>query len=237
MTPSFQRAQAASRDPAVTLLVLAPLALLHLSGRGAARSGVFSLVEMALERSGPAGSWILAAALVAAGLWCSGRIRKLELSWRAGAALAAAEGLAWGFALGPALRFLCAFLPFDQGPLSLGAWHSILAASAGAGLYEELLFRSLLLGGLLVLGRNLLQGMGQPEAAPLVAGLLALLVSSVVFSWAHVLGDPRALEPAVFGFRAVAGLLLGLLWWFRGLAAAAWAHATYDVLAMSGFWT
>lgn len=94
----------------------------------------------------------------------------------------------------------------------------------GAGFYEEVLFRLLLL--------------------PLVAWILhkaglnegqswgwAILGTSVIFAAAHhfgALGDPWALRPLVF--RTVAGCFFGVLFLARGFGITAWSHALYDVI-------
>ena len=94
----------------------------------------------------------------------------------------------------------------------------------GAGFYEEVLFRLLLL--------------------PLVAWILrkagliegqswgwAILGTSVIFAAAHhfgALGDPWALRPMVF--RTVAGCFFGVLFLARGFGITAWSHALYDVI-------
>ena len=94
----------------------------------------------------------------------------------------------------------------------------------GAGFYEEVLFRLLLL--------------------PLVAWMLqkarlnegkswgwAILGTSVIFAAAHhfgTFGDPWALRPMVF--RTVAGCFFGVLFLARGFGITAWSHALYDVI-------
>ena len=104
-----------------------------------------------------------------------------------------------------------------------------LALSIGAGLYEELVFRVLLVGGLFwVLQR----------ATPLSRRsgyLVAAVVGAVVFSAVHhlgPLGDPFALS--VFTFRFLFGLALNAVFLVRGFALAAWTHALYDVLVVTG---
>lgn len=108
--------------------------------------------------------------------------------------------------------------------------------SAGAGLYEELLFRVLLfdLGG-----RALVYAFGS-FAKPGPRSSLAFrwwvtwlawgLVSALLFSaWHHVgdLAEPFTMQ--AFVFRFVCGSFFCGLYAFRGLAVAAWTHALYDV--------
>ncbi|HXE59018.1 MAG TPA: CPBP family intramembrane glutamic endopeptidase [Gemmatimonadales bacterium] len=99
-----------------------------------------------------------------------------------------------------------------------------LMVSLGAGIYEELLFRVLLVSALARLARG---GFGW---SPLAAGAFATLLGALVFSAFHYVGpygDP--LELPSFTFRAVAGVLFSGLYLVRGLGITAWTHALYDV--------
>lgn len=100
---------------------------------------------------------------------------------------------------------------------------SQLVLSLGAGIYEELLFRVLLVSGMLAIGIRL--GWKRPTAVA-----VAIVGSALIFSAFHYvgpMGDPFAL--ASFTFRAIAGLLLSGLYVARGFGIAAWTHALYDV--------
>lgn len=220
------------QDPAITLLLLLPLGLVHLSAPRPEDSGAWSLIERTLDGLGSWAKPALAAALTLALLWAIGRIRGLGLAWRSGSAAGVVEGLLWGIALGPLLRFATAVLPLESSPLRLEGAHESLALAAGAGLYEELIFRGLLLGGglLALLSAARLLGWGDGPRPALAAAALA--ASSLVFAWAHEAGDPMALDPEVFAFRALAGLVFGGIFLLRGLAVAAWAHAGYDALLL-----
>lgn len=99
--------------------------------------------------------------------------------------------------------------------------------SLGAGVYEEIVFRLGLLGGLYALGRRALSW------RPSVAAVVAFAISSFAFSAVHhipPLGDPLSLD--VFTFRVLAGVFFGLLYWFRGLAVAVYTHAFYDIYVL-----
>lgn len=102
-----------------------------------------------------------------------------------------------------------------------------LVLSVGAGVYEELVFRLLLLGGLLWVGDRLLR------LRRWVSIVLAFAISSVLFSLAHHLGPMG--EPfriGVFTYRVMAGLFFGSLFRFRGFPIAVWTHALYDIYVM-----
>lgn len=107
-----------------------------------------------------------------------------------------------------------------------GPWEAVVL-SVGAGLYEELVFRLFLMGGLFwVLSKPL--GMGKWTAA-----LGAVFLSSLVFSAVHhvgPLGEP--FTAGAFAYRFFAGVLLAAIYQTRGLAVAVYTHAFYDVYVM-----
>lgn len=94
----------------------------------------------------------------------------------------------------------------------------------GAGIYEEVLFRLMLLpavaGGVKLLG-------GSPRTC-IVA---AVIVTSLAFSTAHYVGPQgETLEWFSFAFRVLAGGFFAVLFVFRGFGIAAGTHALYDIL-------
>lgn len=107
----------------------------------------------------------------------------------------------------------------------------------GAGLYEELLFRLMLLPLL----AGAFRALGANESFRLFA---AIVLSSVLFAAAHYQldfhlgpwhivtthGDP--FDMFSFVFRALAGGLFGLLFVYRGFGIAVGTHALYDILAV-----
>lgn len=104
-----------------------------------------------------------------------------------------------------------------------------LMISLGAGIYEELLFRVVLVGALAVAGTRL---MGW---SPRTAGVVAALTGALIFSAFHYIGaygDP--LELPSFLFRFLAGLVFSGIYLLRGFGIAAWSHALYDVFIALG---
>ena len=147
------------------------------------------------------------------------------------------ESVTYAALLGGAAGTLTSLL-LGAGPLAAGAAAAFdlrtqLVLSLGAGLYEELLFRVLLVTALLALARR---GFGWGGKA---AGAFAVVVAALVFSDFHYVGpygDRLALGS--FTYRAVAGLLLSGLYVARGFGITAWSHALYDVgLAVAGGWS
>jgi len=99
-----------------------------------------------------------------------------------------------------------------------------LMISLGAGIYEELLFRVILVSALAAAARGLL------GLRPLPAGVFAALLGALIFSLFHYIGpygDTFTLSS--FTFRAIAGLVFSTLYLVRGLGITAWSHALYDV--------
>ena len=115
-----------------------------------------------------------------------------------------------------------------EGGIQALSWPTRLMVSLGAGLYEELLFRVVLVGGLAALGRRML-GLGRPAA-----GVGAVLAGALLFSASHYVGaygDPLAVGS--FTFRFVAGVFFSGLYLLRGFGITAWTHALYDVYLLA----
>ena len=99
--------------------------------------------------------------------------------------------------------------------------------SIGAGVYEETVFRLLLLGGIVALLEKVL------GVSRWLAIAVAFVLSSLLFSAMHHIppyGDP--LHIGVFTFRFMAGLCFASLFWFRGFAVAVYTHALYDLYVL-----
>lgn len=102
----------------------------------------------------------------------------------------------------------------------------ILVISAGAGVHEELIFRVIGVSGLAWLFAGVT---GEQRA-----WIVALVVSSIVFSLAHHIGP--AGEPfafAAFTYRLLAGVFFALVYQVRGFAVAVYTHFLYDVYVLS----
>lgn len=166
--------------------------------------------------------YLLAQAAIAGGflywLHASGRARLLALTVVAPVAL---ESLLLALLLWLGLPLLV------HQALGLGVGTSLISA-LGAGVYEELVFRGLLLGGLVRVGRA-------AGVAPRLVPVLAISLAALAFSFAHHVGAAgEAWTASAFAFRAFAGLALGAALWLRSLAHAVYAHVLYDVLVLLG---
>src|SRR2546421_10624546 len=97
--------------------------------------------------------------------------------------------------------------------------------SLGAGIYEELLFRVLLVGALAAAARALLGW------RPVTAGAAAPLLGAALFSAFPYIGPyGDRLQGYSFVFRMGAGLFFSALYLTRGFGVTAWTHALYDVV-------
>ena len=105
-----------------------------------------------------------------------------------------------------------------------------LALSIGAGLYEELLFRVVLVGGMFAVLQMFISKDNRT-----LAYVIAAVIGALIFSWVHyigALGDPFTLSS--FTFRFLFGLALNVVFLVRGFGVAAWTHALYDVMIVTG---
>lgn len=145
----------------------------------------------------------------------------------------AAEAVGYALTLGTVTGLLTSALlratPMAAGMAGAFDLPTQLMISLGAGIYEELLFRVILVSGLAALARHVL------KLAPVPAGMLAAVIGALVFSAFHYIGpfgDP--LELGSFTFRTIAGLIFSGLYLTRGFGVTAWSHALYDIFLTIG---
>lgn len=108
--------------------------------------------------------------------------------------------------------------------LGLGITAGSVVNACGAGVYEEVVFRLGLFGGLVAFGLR-------SNHDPRLVIALSLVASSMIFSAAHhvgAYGDPWS--DRAFAFRSLAGAAFALVFWFRSFAHAVYAHTLYDVM-------
>jgi membrane protease YdiL (CAAX protease family) len=102
-----------------------------------------------------------------------------------------------------------------------------LALSLGAGLYEELFFRVILVSFLIFVFSKFFQNRW-------VAKTTGVLLAAAIFSLVHYVGafgDPFTLGS--FLFRFLFGLALNAIYVLRGFGMAAWTHAIYDLMVVA----
>jgi hypothetical protein len=237
---TFREYLGRSRAPRYSLVFALPLLLLYeglsVALTGSAVEGVRNGADVLLKTlflalGGRDGLYLFGALLLGGGAWLVWRDRRSArepwtvrlLGWMflESAAYAAVFGVVVGW-----LTALVLHLPLG---LSIGGVGALdlptqLVISLGAGLYEELVFRVLLVGALVRLFLVLMPA-GRGAATGLAVVLAALVFSA--FHYIGPLGDAFALPS--FTFRAIAGVAFSVLYVTRGFGIAAWTHALYDL--------
>lgn len=199
------------------------------------------LKEAFIAVAGRNGPLIFIAAVVGIGIWFVARDIKLTKQGVRpmifGAMLAESIALAgaFGIVIGTITVKLLGSLHVlsmttaPASPIAGTSWTTRLMLSLGAGLYEELLFRVLLVSGLAA-GAKVALGWGTRAA-----GVFATLVGALIFSAFHYIGpygDPFRLMS--FTFRAISGVAFSALYLTRGFGITAWTHALYDAFLLLG---
>ncbi|MHC5022818.1 MAG: CPBP family glutamic-type intramembrane protease [Planctomycetota bacterium] len=113
-------------------------------------------------------------------------------------------------------------------PEQLSIWQG-LAVSIGAGLYEELLFRMLLIA---LVHTLLVDIAGLKHAA---GAMIAVIVAAAAFTFYHPLeSEPGSADISVrkLAFFFLAGLYLGGVYVLRGFGIVVGVHALYDILTL-----
>jgi membrane protease YdiL (CAAX protease family) len=222
---------AAARRPFASLVFLVPLLVLYEVGVWCCggdtgppvRNGVDFWIRGRLAGVGTAAAWLppvavlgglLAWHLVAKGRWAVRGETLLGMF---------AESLVFAFLLLVCGQLQRALLATAVDPLAVHAAAARTVTYVGAGIYEELVFRLLLLPacyGLFRLG----------AATQGWSVVLAILTTSTAFSIAHYVGGVEAFALDTFAFRAFAGVYFAALFVTRGFGITVGAHATYDVV-------
>jgi membrane protease YdiL (CAAX protease family) len=98
-----------------------------------------------------------------------------------------------------------------------------IVTGIGAGIYEELVFRLILMNVLIILFQNAL-GFERKSSI-----MVSVLLSAGLFSAHHHISAP--LNWVEFGFRTAAGVYFAALFAIRGFGITAGTHAFYDIIA------
>ena len=180
----------------------------------------FEALQRFFELFGPVGKWT--PALAAVTILLATHVAAHEpwkIHWRR-VALMYPESLVWAI---PLLLLNWAV------PLSTaigGDWGLVsrMALGVGAGVYEELVFRLILISLVLIVGADLLHGDRKRVA------VIAVIASALLFAAHHhkPIGTEE-FDAVRFIFRAASGLYLAAIFWFRGYGPAAGCHAAYNV--------
>lgn len=232
----------ASRAPRYSLLFALPL-LLAYEGLAAAlpsvaRTGLRNGADVMFQRlfvtlAGPQGPLVFWSVLIVVGLGLvvrdlrrhPGGLRGLVFAGMV--AESALLSVVCGLVVGTITTRLLGALALQAPTVQVLDWPTRLMLSLGAGLYEELFFRVVLVT-LLAWGARRLLGW-----RPLVAGVFAVVLGALLFSGFHYIGPyGDQLQLFSFTYRMIAGLFFSGLYLLRGFGITAWTHALYDVLVL-----
>lgn len=221
-----------SREGRATALLIFPLFVLYEAGlilftSGELRNAADVLLREPLGALGRAGGLILNTALLIAVIlvviWPDGRRRIYSLFPLMGLLLL--ECSVYALLIAPVVSSVRGLALLEATPPPPGGMAQALVLGLGAGLYEEIVFRLILVaGGYLLLRRFF-------AVDPIWAAVVPLILSSLLFSAFHHIGHfGEPWNAQVFAFRFLAGAVLGVLFVYRGFAVACWTHAIYDTI-------
>ncbi len=234
-----------SRSHRYSLLFAVPLLVLYevmaaVLGHGepqAIRNGADVLLKtLFITLLGPRGPLVFGAVLIGVAVWLvvrDMRAHGTRLSPRIFAGMTAESillALIFGIVVSSiTAQLLAPFAALVQPPMQELDFRTQLMVSLGAGLYEELLFRVLLVGALAALGTRAFGW------RPVPAAVVAVGIGALIFSAFHYIGPfGDRLEAASFTFRLIAGIFFSALFVARGFGITAWTHALYDVFLLIG---
>ena len=133
-----------------------------------------------------------------------------------------AEAFAYSLVLGVALQYILRLSGLTAGGPGNGELQNF-ALSLGAGLFEEIIFRVLLLNLLFFL-------LSYVFKSKVTTAVISVLAASFLFSWSHYIGSMAdSWQLYSFMFRWIAGMLFTVLYFMRGFAITAYTHALYDI--------
>ena len=108
-----------------------------------------------------------------------------------------------------------------------GLAYDLLVTSCGAGAYEELLFRLLLLA---LAASACFRLFSLPKGW---SAVVAVVVTSLLFSAAHYIGGYERPDWGIFFFRFAAGMYFAAICTYRSFGAAVAAHAFFDMMVFT----
>lgn len=132
------------------------------------------------------------------------------------------ESLIYAVGLGMAVSYIVQSILLGPTAMNLSAQ---IILSLGAGIYEELIFRVILVTALFWTLHSLCRVSSVPAYA------MSAVLAALVFSGFHYIGPLGDVWTwSSFLFRFIAGLVLSGLYITRGYGITAYAHALYDLL-------
>lgn len=236
------------------LLAMIPLFVVYEWGltatQGTLRNSAEVVLGLPLLPLGPLADAVRRLILLAVLIACFLMVRSREWSIGRATLRVMLEGVLGAVVLGPLLLFLVNLvgdgLPRMVAlPESKQPQLAHLALLGGGAAYEELLFRVLGYGLIFLIVNRALLFLISEEAAGVSAEVTALLGSSLLFAGFHLqgwldflridlgeMGEP--FDPVRFAWRTAAGILLGLIFRWRGVGVAAWTHGLSNAAILIG---
>jgi len=134
-----------------------------------------------------------------------------------------AESMLWSVVL---YLLLSKFMVLLMNPVGKAILQQVTLA-IGAGIYEEFLFRVLLIAGLSgILGFVFMWD-------KTFKNIIAVVLSGGIFSAFHFMGEyGDFFSMELFLIRFFAGLILGILYMYRGFGITAYTHSIYDLIVL-----
>ena len=134
-----------------------------------------------------------------------------------------AESMLWSVVL---YFLLFKFMVLLMNPVGKNILQQVTLA-IGAGIYEEFLFRVLLIAGLSgILGFVFMWD-------KTFKNIIAVVLSGGIFSAFHFMGEyGDFFSMELFLIRFFAGLILGVLYMYRGFGITAYTHSIYDLIVL-----
>jgi membrane protease YdiL (CAAX protease family) len=202
--------------------------VINIGSTSGVRIGADVLIRQLLGMIGLHGTYWLAILVLITGIAIITYERRYRIPLRPGwFGLMLGESALYAIILGMVVgTFVSQLFGLSIPPLQIAGRGSLaegLVLSLGAGIYEELVFRLILVSALVALLRIL-------PLKEKARSAIAMVIAALIFSWVHYigsLGDTFTLSS--FTFRFLMGLALNGLFLLRGFGVAAMTHALYDV--------
>lgn len=228
-----------SRDLLNSLVLVLPLMLVYQVGlfatQGQTLNGADFITVFIVRRWGSDGLLAYNGLLIAAGIVGVAVLMKKRRFDPKIAVPMAVEATVYALLLGtvitqvlsrvgvrPPGMWIEAWAPLASGQLAEAGALARVCMALGAGVNEELVFRLGMVPGIVALAERVMTR-GQ-------AVFTAVIVSSLLFSLAHYLGEPFAVY--TFLYRFLAGVIFCGIFAARGFGVAVYTHAIYDVMVM-----
>jgi len=194
------------------------------------RNGAEVLISDVARLIGPTAYSALRILFMIAVVVSAALLVRRRIPWLRVSLVTALEGTVYALVLGPVAAALAAssqrLLEISTGEVGRTLTQNIVG-SLGAGIFEEVVFRLILMSVLALMLVRAAAAFGLPKVSGIAA---AIVLSALIFSLFHHLGPGAPpFSRDQFVFRAFAGVVLGLMFALRGIGVCVYAHAMYDV--------